>query len=280
MAAELASPPVRHMFTDMLESVREPAVAGTFYPATQSELRAVVDAYLVSARAEPVSMTVRPKAIIVPHAGYEYSGASAARAFGLLLPFGRTIRRAVVLGPAHRRYVEGIVWPGTAWVRTPLGVIDVDWAALQRVPQVAADARAHEREHSVEVELPFLQVVVPQAKVVPLAVGHASPEDVAAVLEALWGGPETVIVISSDLSHYLPYEVGRELDERTAARIVALDAPLDGDEACGAAGINGLLLLARKKRLRAELVDRRSSGDAAIGSRAEVVGYGAFAFYE
>ena len=265
---------------DMLESVREPAVAGTFYPSRPGELRAVVDSFLATATAEPASATVRPKAIIVPHAGYVYSGASAARAFGLLFPFGGTIRRAVVLGPAHWTHVTGIVWPGTALMKTPLGALEVDLPALQLVPQVAANARAHEREHSVEVELPFLQVTAPQAKVVPLAVGHASPEEVAAVLEALWGGPETVIVISSDLSHYLPYEVGRELDERTAARIVALDAPLDGDEACGAAGINGLLLLARKKRLRAELVDRRSSGDAAVGSRADVVGYGAFAFYE
>jgi AmmeMemoRadiSam system protein B len=222
----------------------------------------------------------RPKAIIVPHAGYVYSGASAARAFGLLAPFGRTIRRAVVLGPAHRVRVEGIVWPGTSWVKTPLGAMEVDRAALELVPQVAADARAHQREHSVEVELPFLQIVAPQAKVVPLTVGHASPAQVAAVLDALWGGAETVIVISSDLSHYLPYEVGRELDERTAKRIVALDAALDPDEACGAAGINGLLHLARRKNLRAELVDRRSSGDSAAGSRAEVVGYGAFAFYE
>lgn len=264
----------------MLASVREPAVAGTFYPASPRDLRASIDAFLARGRGETASATVRPKAIIVPHAGYVYSGASAARAFGLLSPFGRTIRRAVVLGPAHRAYVEGIVWPGTAWLKTPLGAMEVDTGALELVPQVTPDARAHEREHSVEVELPFLQVVAPQAKVVPLAVGHASPEEVAAVLDALWGGPETVIVISSDLSHYLPYEIGREVDERTSSRIVALDAPLDSDEACGAAGINGLLVLARKKNLRAELVDRRSSGDAGIGSRAEVVGYGAFAFYE
>jgi AmmeMemoRadiSam system protein B len=264
----------------MLASIREPAVAGSFYPAAPNELCAVVAAFLAEAFALAGAATVRPKAIIVPHAGYVYSGASAARAFALLLPFVHTIRRVVVLGPAHHAHVEGVVWPGTAWVKTPLGVLEVDQAALALAPQVTADHRAHEREHSVEVELPFLQIIAPEAKVVPLAVGRASPPDVAAVLEALWGGPETVIVISSDLSHYLPYDEGREIDERTSARIVALDAPLEGDEACGAAGINGLLLLARKKQLRAELVDRRSSGDAAKGSREEVVGYGAFAFYE
>jgi AmmeMemoRadiSam system protein B len=212
-----------------------------------------------------------------------YSGASAARAFGLLAPYGSTIERAVVLGPAHRAYVDGVVWPGTAWVKTPLGRIEVDRSAIARARGVSADRLAHEHEHSIEVELPFLQMVAPRATVVPLAVGRADPEAVAGVLEALWGGPETVVVISSDLSHYLPYEVGRELDERTAARIVALDGPLDGDEACGSAGINGLLVVARKKGLRAELVDRRSSGDAQLrvpASRHEVVGYGAFAFYE
>jgi MEMO1 family protein len=263
----------------MLVPVREPAVAGAFYPGSAPELRATVEALLADA-ASASGTTARPKAIVAPHAGYVYSGACAARAFALLEPFRSTIRRVVVLGPTHRVAVDGIVEPGAAKMRTPLGAIEVDRAALERAPQIASDARAHAREHSVEVELPFLQVLAPEAKVVPLAVGRASPEHVADVLDALWGGPETVLVISSDLSHHLPYEVGRELDERTCARIVALDGPLDGDDACGAAGINGLLLLARRKGLRAELVDRRSSGDSAAGSRAEVVGYGAFAFYE
>jgi MEMO1 family protein len=263
----------------MFEPVREPAVAGTFYPASPGDLRASIDAFLARAREDNARTAVQPKAIIVPHAGYVYSGASAARAFALLLPFGRVIRRAVVLGPTHRAYVEGVASPGATWLKTPLGGLEVDRDALGLAPQITPDARAHEREHSIEVELPFLQVVAPRAKVVPLAVSDASAEVVAGVLEALWGGPETVIVISSDLSHYLPYDVGRELDERTAARIVALDSSLGGDEACGAAGINGLLLVARRKNLRAELIDRRSSGDT-VGSRTEVVGYGAFAFYE
>jgi hypothetical protein len=264
----------------MLVPVRKPAVAGAFYPGRAPELRATVEALLADAAGARTSTTARPKAILVPHAGYVYSGACAARAFARLEPFGDTIRRVVVLGPAHRVAVDGVVAPGAASLETPLGAVEVDRATLERVPGITSDALAHAREHSVEVELPFIQVIAPEAKVVPLVVGRASPEYVADVLDALWGGPETVLVISSDLSHYLPYEVGRELDERTCARIVALDGPLDGDEACGAAGIDGLLLLARRRGLRAELVDRRSSGDSAAGSRAEVVGYGAFAFFE
>lgn len=269
-------------------SIREPAVAGTFYPAAPAELRTLVDELLAGARrgaskddgSLATSSSQRPKAIIAPHAGYVYSGASAAQAFALLAPFGDTIERTVVLGPAHRSYVEGVVWPGTDKVKTPLGELDVDREQIGHAVGVAPDARAHLREHSVEVELPFLQVVAPNAKVVPLAVGRASPEEVAAVLESLWGGPETVIVVSSDLSHFLPYEVGREIDEETVSRILALDATLGGDDACGAAGINGLLLLARRKGLRAELLDLRSSGDVEAASNDEVVGYGAFAFYE
>jgi MEMO1 family protein len=147
------------------------------------------------------------------------------------------------------------------------------------LPELTPDRDAHAREHCLEVELPFLQRVAPHAKLVPLVAGHAGAEEVGQALEALWGGPETLVVISSDLSHYLPYAEGRALDRHTAARILALEPSLSGEEACGAVGINGLLWLARKKRLRLELVDLRSSGDTA-GGRAEVVGYGAFAAYE
>jgi MEMO1 family protein len=274
----------------MQKSIREPAVAGSFYPAGRAELASLVDELLASGSGVANELAsahagVRPKAIIAPHAGYAYSGPCAARGFALLAPLGGTIERAVVLGPAHRVFVEGIVWPGTDALKTPLGEVAIDRSALAGLSGVAADARAHAHEHSIEVELPFLQVVAPDAKVVPLAVGRATAEEVAAVLEKLWGGPETVIVVSSDLSHYLPYDVGRRLDEDTARRIVALDAPLDGDEACGATGINGLLRVARQKMLRAELVDLRSSGDAGVGAHVrasadDVVGYGAFAFYE
>jgi AmmeMemoRadiSam system protein B len=164
-------------------------------------------------------------------------------------------------------------------MRTPLGETRVDTAALDALPGLAVSPEAHRREHSLEVELPFLQRVTPRAAVIPLLVGAASPRDVGLVLEALWGGPETLIVISSDLSHYLPYDMGRAADRETAERILRLDDTLAGDNACGAAGINGLLWAARRRGLRVELVDLTSSGDTA-GSRDEVVGYGAFALYE
>ncbi len=261
----------------MDESVREPAVAGAFYPGSRAALDELVTTLLAGAR-KPEKRLL-PKAIVAPHAGYMYSGAIAASAFALLEPCGDAIERVVLVGPAHRVRVEGLASPGAAALRTPLGDVAVDTAALAKL-DVAESPAAHAREHSLEVELPFLQRVAPRARVVPLAVGRAGAAEVARVLEALWGEAETVIVVSSDLSHHLPFDEGRAADERTAARIVALDAtPLDGEDACGCAGINGLLRVARAKGLRAELVDLRSSGDTA-GPRDEVVGYGAFGFWE
>lgn len=279
---------------ETIQSVRPPAVAGAFYPASAATLDAVVERELTDARARARARSrshtpsaargACPKALVVPHAGYVYSGPVAASAYVLLEPFADRIERVVLVGPAHRVFVEGLASPGAERLRTPLGDVVVDTAALEgarpRGAAIGVSAAAHAREHSLEVQLPFLQKVAPHAKVIPLVVGRAPAAEVAAVLEALWGGPETVIVISSDLSHYLPYDVGRRADERTAARIVDLDAaPLDGEEACGAAGINGLVVVARARGLSGELVELASSGDTA-GTRAEVVGYGAFAFYE
>jgi AmmeMemoRadiSam system protein B len=261
----------------MQELVRFPAVAGTFYPATRSELDALVTSLLAGVTQKGRGC---PKALVVPHAGYVYSGPIAASAFALLTPHGERIRRVVLVGPAHRVSVDGMVAPGASRMRTPLGDVVIDVEALGALPAISANATAHAGEHSLEVELPFLQKLVPQAKIVPLAVGRASPTEVGGVLAALWGGPETVVVISSDLSHYLPYEIGRAADQKTAERVLALDPrPLSGEDACGAAGINGLLVAARSRGMRAELVDLRSSGDTA-GLRDEVVGYGSFAFYE
>jgi AmmeMemoRadiSam system protein B len=258
----------------MIVPVRPPAVAGTFYPASPGALGTLVDDLL--AKAGPRAGAMSPKAIVAPHAGYVYSGPIAASAFARV---GQGITRVVLIGPAHRAYVEGLAWPEAARMRTPLGEIEVDVDALARA-RVPANAAAHAREHSLEVELPFLQRVAPGAKVIPLAVGRATPEEVGRVLEALWGGAETLIVVSSDLSHYLPYAVGRAQDEETCARITRLDEePLSGDEACGAAAINGLVRVARAKGMRAELVDLRSSGDTA-GPRDEVVGYAAFCLWE
>ena len=261
----------------MTDVVRAPAVAGSFYPASPTELGSLVDRLLAAAQVPAGSPC--PKALIVPHAGYVYSGAIAATAFARVAPYGDRITRVVLVGPAHRVYVEGLVTPGATKLKTPLGELDVDRDALAQLPHIAANPSAHAREHSLEVELPFLQRVTPRAKLVPLAGTRAKPELVGAALEQLWGGPETLIVISSDLSHFHPYAKAREIDEATCAQIVALDATIHGEQACGSIGINGLIWVARRKQLRIELLDLRSSGDTA-GSRDEVVGYGAFALYE
>ncbi len=256
-----------------MQEVRPAAVAGMFYPGKRDELAVTVDRLLAAVPAKPGPC---PKALIVPHAGLVYSGPIAASAFARVAPYADRITRVVLIGPAHRVFCAQLVSPGAARLATPLGELEVDRAALAGIPEHAA---AHAREHSLEVELPFIQRVLPHAKIVPLIGSRTPPEEVGALLARLYGGPETLIVISSDLSHYLPYGEGRERDTVTAARICARELDVDGEEACGAVGIGGLVWLAREKNLRIELVDLRSSGDTA-GPRDEVVGYGAFAAYE
>jgi AmmeMemoRadiSam system protein B len=252
-------------------------VAGTFYPRDADVLARDVDAMMRTARSSSPTPSVAPKALIVPHAGYVYSGAIAATAYATI-PSGSEIERVVLIGPAHRVFVEGVAAPSARWLRTPLGDVDVDGDALDRA-RVARNDAAHAQEHSLEVELPFLQRVVPGARVCPIVCGRVDAPAVAACLDALWGASETLIVVSSDLSHYLPYDEGRAADERTAKKIVALEGDLGGDDACGYAGIRGLLAVARAKGLACALLDLRSSGDTA-GPRNAVVGYGAFAFRE
>ncbi len=258
-------------------AARPPAVAGTFYPGSPDRLGSLVDRLLAEA-APPVEEPA-PKALIVPHAGYVYSGAVAASAFARLCPDAATIRRIVLLGPAHRVFVHGVVSPGVAVMRTPLGDVDVDLDAIALVRALHDDPEAHALEHSLEVQLPFLRRVVPNARVVPLAIGRATTEEVARVIDRLWGGPETRIVVSSDLSHYLPYDTAAALDSDTAVHIVAMDGLLSPSRACGYTGVNGLIHVARARRLHAKLLDLRNSGDTA-GDKDAVVGYGAFGFYE
>jgi MEMO1 family protein len=258
---------------------RPAAVAGSFYPGEPSALAAEVTTYLAAGGSAAARA---PKAIIAPHAGYMYSGPIAGAVYARVAPLAGTIRRVVLAGPAHRVYVRGVAVPAAREFQTPLGPVPIDMDAVavaSRFPFVEVSDRAHALEHSLEVHLPFLQAALGDFSLVPLVVGDAEPGEMAALFEALWGGDETLVVVSSDLSHYLPYESARRRDGGTARAILDLEARLVPEDACGAAPINGLLALARRRGLEPELVDLRNSGDTA-GSRDRVVGYGAFAFHE
>ena len=261
--------------------VRPAAVAGSFYPGEAAALAAEIANYLADA---PPSARVAkvPKAIIAPHAGYMYSGPIAGAIYARLAPLRGTVSRVVLAGPAHRVYVAGAAIPSVEAFDSPLGPVELDREALARLgklPFVEVSDRAHALEHSLEVHIPFLQAVLGEFKLVPIVVGDASPREVSEMLDTLWGGPETLVVVSSDMSHYHPYEVARACDRDTAQAILRLDPRLVPEEACGAAPINGLLEAARRRKLAPELVDLRNSGDTA-GDRSRVVGYGAFAFTE
>ncbi len=259
----------------MSPAVRPPAVAGVFYTGNAAQLAAEVSRLLGAA---PGRAGVQPKALIVPHAGYIYSGAAAAAAYARLAPWRSLIRRVVLLGPTHRVAVRGLAIPSADAFATPLGSVALDRTALAAVAglsQVVVSDAAHAQEHSLEVQLPFLQTALDDFRLAPFAVGHCRPEAVAEVLDRLWGGAETLIVVSSDLSHFLPYDVARSVDAVTCQRIAALVSDLEPDEACGAYPLNGLLLAARRRGLAAELVELCNSGDTA-GDKARVVGYGAF----
>jgi len=263
-------------------TVRAAAVSGSFYPADREDLRAEVRSRLASASAKLQADAPAPKALIVPHAGYVYSGDVAASAYARLAPVKDRIRRVVLLGPCHRVAVRGLALPDADCFETPLGSIPVDAAAvaaLRELPQITASPQAHALEHSLEVHLPFLQEALGSFTLVPLAVGDATAEAVADVLEIVWGGPETLIVISSDLSHYLPYNTAQFTDAGTVKDMLALAPHIDHHHACGATPVNGLLLVARRKGLAPELLDLRNSGDTA-GDRNRVVGYASLAFFD
>jgi len=260
-----------------MHTVRAPAVAGLFYPADTAELHAQVQQFLN--RIEP-SAAAPPKAIIAPHAGYIYSGPIAAAAYARLRAARDRITRVVLLGPSHRVGFRGIAASGMTAFETPLGQIPVDLEAVElarQVPDVGFLEQAHAQEHSLEVHLPFLQEVLGPFKLVPLVVGEARPQQVGAVLEALWGGPETLIVISSDLSHYQDYRTAQRMDRETSRAIEELRFEDIGyEQACGRNPVSGLLWVARRKNLHVETIDLRNSGDTA-GPRDQVVGYGAYA---
>ncbi len=270
---------------------RPPAVAGMFYPGQEKALRSEVEGHLHSAAMAMGAVDEKPradapasgppKAIIAPHAGYIYSGPVAASAYHRLVSHSASISRVVLLGPAHRYPVRGLAASSAKAFITPLGPVPVDGEGLRTalgLGRVNLVDEAHEGEHSLEVHLPFLQVVLGDFSLIPLVVGEASAEEVAEVLKVLWGGPESLVVVSSDLSHYLPYAQAGELDARTARTILELrPEEIRHDQACGRMPVGGLLLRAREEGLSVECVDLRNSGDTA-GPRDQVVGYGSFVF--
>lgn len=254
---------------------RQPAVAGTFYPANPNRLHSMIEGYLQDARTDAVP----PKAIIAPHAGYIYSGPVAASVYARLEKAKDKITRVVLIGPSHRIGFRGLAVSHATAFATPLGDVDVDQAAIEQIaqlPYVEYIEQAHAYEHSLEVHLPFLQETLEDFKIVPIVAGDASPEQVAQVLDYLWGGEETLIVISSDLSHYHDYATAKRLDRLTSEKIEKREyESIDSNAACGKVPVNGLLKLAREKGLTIKTIDLRNSGDTA-GDKSRVVGYGAY----
>jgi len=257
-------------------TVRPPAVAGQFYPADSVQLEHDVRQRLSEASPDEL----KPKALIVPHAGYMYSAAIAATAYAELQPITAQIRRVILLGPTHRVAVHGLVLPEVDAFDTPLGRVMLDTAAMQAIahlPQVSMSTEAHAQEHSLEVQLPFLQCLLSDFTLLPLAVGNATADEVAQILNMLWGGDETLIVISSDLSHFLPYSLAQRTDNATTQSILGLQSNINHEQACGATPINGLTLAARQHQFTPHLLEMCNSGDTG-GPQDRVVGYAAFAF--
>jgi len=263
-----------------MTAIRPPAVAGAFYPGAPEQLGQTVAAFLDAA---PVNDMTVPKAIVVPHAGYIYSGSTAALAFARLKPAAGIIRRVVLLGPCHRVPVQGLALSNADGFATPLGEIPLDKEAaalIAGLPQVQAFDAGHAQEHSLEVQLPFLQAVLDDFALLPLVVGDATPDQIAEVLDLLWGGIETVIVVSTDLSHFLDYDRARRIDAATCQAVESLDGDAIGDDqACGRYPLKGLLKTARRRGMRVETLGLCNSGDTA-GDRGRVVGYGAWGLFE
>lgn len=262
-----------------MSNTRQAAVAGRFYPADPDQLARAVHNHLACGDASRPA----PKAVIAPHAGYVYSGDVAGRAFAALATVSNTVHRVILIGPSHHVAFAGLAVSGADAFETPLGRVPVDTALRQQVTDeglahVVDDA--HRAEHSLETHLPFLQAVLDDFQVLPITIGHVTGRQVADLLAMVWGGEETFISVSSDLSHFHPYDEARQIDERTRRAIEEFRAEdITHDDACGCTGIQGLLQVAERLGLTVETLDVRNSGDTA-GRRDRVVGYGAWAFYD
>lgn len=266
-----------------MNTVRQPAVAGLFYPGSKRELLTDIKRYLRQALLDMDEQLqqLKPKAIIVPHAGYIYSGETAAKAYATLLGLSNTIKRVILLGPAHRTRLRGLAISDVQYFRTPLGDTPIDIPAIRQLlcaPQVQVMDAAHWQEHSLEVQLPFLQTVLDDFSLIPIVVGDATVSEVHQVLDMLWGGPETLIVISSDLSHYHDYSTAQYIDRSTCEAIEHFDLDhIDAKQACGSIGVKSLLRAAKNRSMVVHTLGLSNSGDSS-GDQQRVVGYGSWAF--
>lgn len=260
--------------------IRPAAVAGQFYPHNPLDLRSFIAQAMDDASHNLGTDFTKPKALIVPHAGYIYSGFTAAYAYAAVKNAG--IKRVVLLGPAHRVAFYGMALPDSEAFATPLGEVLLDKESMQVVqnfPHVGINDAAHALEHSLEVQLPFLQFVLEDMELIPLCIGSVEVEYVAELMERLWDYEDTLFVISSDLSHFHPYEEARALDRQSIDLILNMQPDLSHEQACGATGINALLSIAKKRGMQARLLDYRNSGDTA-GDKSRVVGYTSVVFSE
>lgn len=268
--------------SQLTSHTRQPAVAGMFYPADTTTLKSDIHHYFEDTSEFSNHYNHSPKAIVVPHAGYIFSGPIAASAYKQLIPIKHKINRVVLLGPCHRVAFKGLAAPESTVFNTPLGDIPIDQKAIEELThleQVTASDLAHREEHSLEVQLPFLQEMLDDFTLIPLVVGDTNTNDVAEVIEQLWGDEQTLIVISTDLSHYHEYNEAKQLDRATSDAIENLKPDLIGyEDACGRNGLRGMLSVAKDKHLSIDTLDLRNSGDTA-GDKNRVVGYGAYVFY-
>lgn len=262
----------------MEEVIREPAVAGLFYSADRNRLDKDIAHYL--GNADEVK-NPRPRILIVPHAGYQYSGTVAAKAYALLRPYAKDIKNVVIVGPSHYEHIYGLALPDYDSFKTPLGIIPINKQISQELIKdndfISYSAKAHSKEHSIEVQLPFLQKVLDNFSIIPIAYGEVEPEKIASALEPLLKRKDTIIIFSADLSHYYNYEHAQSMDEHTAEMIENNDPDLGYDSSCGATGINAALIISKDTNLYPETIDLKNSGDTA-GDKSRVVGYGAWSF--
>jgi len=269
------------------KNIRPPAVASMFYPVGAAELRKAVQNYLSNAGTEEdVSQLKKEefaelRTLIVPHAGYIYSGKIAASAYRLLEQNKNQFKRVLLLGPAHRVLLEGAAFPEMVAFETPLGEITLDKELIEKIlaefSWISVSDKAHAEEHCLEVQLPFLQETLGEFKLLPLVVGDAKTELLAALIQQFSKDHETLIVISTDLSHFHDYETAREIDGRTANAIELLEQNrISTEDACGAYPLRGALLAASQNQWKVHRLGLCNSGDTA-GERGRVVGYGAWA---